>query len=910
MFFNIVIAPIEIIVEWVFLFCQRYLGAFGIMGAIVGVSLAINFLALPLYNIADSLQEKERQISRKLEPRVKKIKKAFKGDEQFMMLTEYYRQNNYNPIFVLRSSISILIEIPFFIAAYHYLSNNEMLQGASWWIFNNLGAPDEFFRINIGNFVLGIHILPILMTLINFVSGIIYTKGAPMREKMQLYIVALIFLALLYNSPSGLVLYWILNNLFSLVKNIVMKMKNPKRILYISLTFILVCLAGYYDVKGGSFSVKLLVSAVTVVFAGIPLYIKLLSRFVKHDESKKVSKPNFSLFFFSGLALTLLYGFILPSNIIATSAIEFSFLGNTESPLAYVFSSTCIFAGFFLLWPGAIYFMFGDKVKKNLPLIWCVLLIVSMLNCFVFKHAYGNMNASLVLDNPFGLRVWNFKTVILPLFAFALICAAMWTLVKFKKLNYASLLMISICAAELLFGFTNVNKINKEYKAYAKNRQNALVVESAEQMDPMYSLSKDGKNVVFVFLDRAVSSYFPYAFELFPDLDDQFKGFTFYPNTVSFSTVTSLGIPPMLGGYEYTPENMNARSDEMLRDKHNEASLVVPKLFSDAGYKITISDPPWPNYTWQGDLSYYKNFPEMDVFELAGVYQTVFNKEKGLLNLEDMDKVCRKRFVIFSFMESLYPLFRYHFYEITTEAKPVEDFVPNFSALYYLKNITSFDAQGNTFTFIGNTTPHNPAYLDADFEAPANISYDFRKVYKGYDEWDEQHFCSNVAALVQLGKWFDVLRANGCYDNTRIIVVGDHGKSGRSASLDLFSDAADLVDFNTLLLFKDFDSDFKVKIDRAFMTNADSLFMVKEGLGLSDVNPFTGKKFVQEKENGINVYRVYSDAMGAEWNAEILRKRKQFTLLKENGFHVSNDAFKSENWIPLTKWSGAEEGDN
>lgn len=141
----IIISPIETIVDWVFNFILNKIDSAGVIGAVFGVSLAINFLALPLYNIADRLQEKERKIAKALEPRVKKIKKAFKGDEQFMMLSEYYRQNNYHPLYVLRSSLSILIEIPFFIAAYHYLSHNEALRGAGFWIFNDLGSPDNFF---------------------------------------------------------------------------------------------------------------------------------------------------------------------------------------------------------------------------------------------------------------------------------------------------------------------------------------------------------------------------------------------------------------------------------------------------------------------------------------------------------------------------------------------------------------------------------------------------------------------------------------------------------------------------------------------------------------------------------------------------------------------------------------------
>lgn len=98
MFYN---APIEVIVDWVFLLVYTFtFNKLGIIASVIGVSLIINFLALPLYNIADRLQEKERQISRKLEYRVKRIRKAFKGDEQFMILQEYYRQNNYHPLYV------------------------------------------------------------------------------------------------------------------------------------------------------------------------------------------------------------------------------------------------------------------------------------------------------------------------------------------------------------------------------------------------------------------------------------------------------------------------------------------------------------------------------------------------------------------------------------------------------------------------------------------------------------------------------------------------------------------------------------------------------------------------------------------------------------------------------------------
>ena len=71
------------------------------------------------------------------------------------------------------------------------------------------------------------------MTVINIIAGFIYAKKGQIKEKIKLIIIALVFLVLLYNSPSGLVFYWTLNNLFSLCKNIVVHYITPQLSLYV-----------------------------------------------------------------------------------------------------------------------------------------------------------------------------------------------------------------------------------------------------------------------------------------------------------------------------------------------------------------------------------------------------------------------------------------------------------------------------------------------------------------------------------------------------------------------------------------------------------------------------------------------------------------------------------------------------
>ncbi|MCR5488820.1 MAG: YidC/Oxa1 family membrane protein insertase, partial [Saccharofermentans sp.] len=190
--YTLIISPLELLFEVIFTVADRIIGNAGL--SIIFLSLAVNFLVLPLYKRADELQAEERDIQAKMAARLKQIKSTFKGDERFFMIQEYYRINHYKPVYALKSSVSILLQIPFFIAAYNLLSGMTSLQGMRFGIISDLGREDAMFTI--GSFP--VNVLPILMTLINIVSGMIYTKGHPLKAKIQVYGLAAVFLVLLY----------------------------------------------------------------------------------------------------------------------------------------------------------------------------------------------------------------------------------------------------------------------------------------------------------------------------------------------------------------------------------------------------------------------------------------------------------------------------------------------------------------------------------------------------------------------------------------------------------------------------------------------------------------------------------------------------------------------------------------
>ena len=152
--FSFFIRPIELVFEFIFSTVFKLTGNVGV--SVISIGIIMNILILPIYVRADKLSLKQNDKKKAIQPYIKKISKAFKGDERFMMLQAYYRENHYHPLYSLRSSLSILIEIPFFIAAYHYLSHCEVLKNVSfkvnllfvetWFVFV-LSKVKFFFKI-------------------------------------------------------------------------------------------------------------------------------------------------------------------------------------------------------------------------------------------------------------------------------------------------------------------------------------------------------------------------------------------------------------------------------------------------------------------------------------------------------------------------------------------------------------------------------------------------------------------------------------------------------------------------------------------------------------------------------------------------------------------------------------------
>ena len=903
MLYNLVIGPLETVFEIIYVWAYKFTQDPGV--AIIFLSLAMNLLLLPLYNRTDAIQAEANETEKRMGPSVAHIKKTFKGNEQYMMLQTYYRQNGYKPTDVLKGIAPLALEIPFFMAAYHFLSHLDILNFCRFGPIKNLARPDGLLLLGGETY----NLLPVLMTVINIASSLIYTRKAPLKTKIQLYGMAALFLVLLYDSPAGLAFYWTLNNLFSLIKNILTSLPNRKKTIPAVLSSlsaaVLIYLWAHDQVLKPPY-IRLLVGSALAL--NIPLILLLLRR-NRSPREVTVTSKNRASFFTAQLILTLLMGVMIPAALIHSSPEEFIIWSKTVSIHSYVLYCSLIAAGFFLLWMGLCYGLMKPAGKKVMEYTAWSLCGICITDYLFFGRNYGVLSNQLVFDKAIEN---SSQAAAINLLVLILVAAALSLILRKKP----EILRLAGTAAILaMVGMSAVNMYGTQQKV-AENLSQADVL---TQPESLFKLNKNGKNVVILMLDRAVGGFVPYLFNENPQLQQQFAGFTYYPNTLSFGAHTNVGLPAVFGGYEYTPRELDRRDDELLVTKHNEALRMMPVLFSGQGYDTTVCDPTYADYRWNATTAIYDDYPDIDAHITMGAYMNN-SAEDMLSGVGHM----RRKFLYYSFFKcapvmmhsAIYDGGRYR--DIQTgsnlgqsDESPVAaegeniDFARSYSVLKYLPALTEVteDSQ-NTFLMMCNDTTHSPQLLQLPGYTPSMKvdNREFEKEIPERTDWNGdtiqlgrgyqiKHYHCNMAAYLQIGRWLDWLRDQGVYDNTRIILASDHGYSVRVKQEMLFGPAFedDIFFYNPILFIKDFDSNEPFRVDETQMTSADVPTLATGNLLENPVNPFTGNPITSDhRKDGplyLSLTHIYSTA-----------KNNGTTFLPDPWAMLEGDMWDRNNW--------------
>jgi YidC/Oxa1 family membrane protein insertase len=194
--------------------------------AIILVTILVKAISFPLTKKGSVASAKMQE----LQPKMQELQAKYKSNPQKLNqeMAEFYKREGYNP---MSGCLPVLIQFPLFIAMYNLFNNHFDLRGASFipgWI-SDLSLPEAIFTFPTVNLVIwqisAIRVLPILYVL----SQLLYGKftqtstggQSAAQMKLMMYGMPIFFFFILYDVPSGLLVYWIASNVLTILQQIV-----------------------------------------------------------------------------------------------------------------------------------------------------------------------------------------------------------------------------------------------------------------------------------------------------------------------------------------------------------------------------------------------------------------------------------------------------------------------------------------------------------------------------------------------------------------------------------------------------------------------------------------------------------------------------------------------------------------
>jgi YidC/Oxa1 family membrane protein insertase len=203
---NSLIEPIRNFVIWCLMWINKLVGNLG--WALVIFSLLTKVVFMPLTIKSTESMKKMQQLT----PKLNELKAKYKDkpDQMQKEMMKLYKDNKVNP---MGGCFPLLLQMPFFFALYSALIDSIDLWRAPFifWM-KDLSMPDTVLTVS----GFDLNILPIVMTASTFLQQKLSTVDTGGQQKMLMMMMPLMFIFIFWSMPSGLVLYWALQNIFQI----------------------------------------------------------------------------------------------------------------------------------------------------------------------------------------------------------------------------------------------------------------------------------------------------------------------------------------------------------------------------------------------------------------------------------------------------------------------------------------------------------------------------------------------------------------------------------------------------------------------------------------------------------------------------------------------------------------------
>src|SRR6185369_16666105 len=196
--FTVLAAPLFWLLKWL----HGIIGNWG--WSIIVMTIMIKAVFYPLNAASARSMAKLKMVA----PKMKQLQEQYANDKQQLQvkMMEMYKTEKINP---LGGCLPILVQIPVFIALYWVLLGAVELRHAPWWGWiQDLSAPDPWY------------ILPVLYALSAWIPVKLQPPAPgmdPMQQKIM-QMMPIMFSVMFVFFPSGLVLYWFVQNILTIVQ--------------------------------------------------------------------------------------------------------------------------------------------------------------------------------------------------------------------------------------------------------------------------------------------------------------------------------------------------------------------------------------------------------------------------------------------------------------------------------------------------------------------------------------------------------------------------------------------------------------------------------------------------------------------------------------------------------------------
>jgi len=536
-------------------------------------------------------------------------------------------------------------------------------------------------------------------------------------------------------------------------------------------------------------------------------------------------------------SLTLL--FFGPLYLYFTNILEFPYL---LSDVWYLFASISLLS---ILVISVVLLPLKPSVHRKVVSLLFAIAVLLWIQGNILVWKYGVLDGKEI--NWSVYKVYGFIDI--AVWLFFIIIAFFKNILVYNTIKKVSLILILVQIIVVSFVYFKA-PTQPEWKMYSINNESK------------YSFSKE-KNVIILILDGFQTDVFYELINEHPEYQDDFKGFTYFRNTVGGFPTTYPSVPLILTGCYY---DNTVPMQEFIKGAYSSAS--IPLILKQNDYQVDL-------------------YPQ--------IMQPIYCNENIASNLVNTSRLINRKNVITSMYNLV--LFRYvpHFAKkyFSLEGDLEGDLEGGDSSVqkdldFANKMISQSNADSEkcTFKFIHLRGTHPPFKLNENLE--------WEESEYGYIGYKKQA----RAALEITRKFLTALNYIGVYDNSMIFIVGDHG-IGLSDNIQAVEHTKDKKVVNVtssvtiasgipLILMKPFGSMTDMKISDAPVSLSDIPKTVISELGLK--NDLPGCSMLEIKESDSRERRFLFYKWESEyWNKEYLPAMDEYIV---NGFSWLNQSWQ------------------